>query len=127
MRVHPHIARQIKAFIALAFLLITASAHAQTYSLEALQGGWWRDCNDPAVEFHIDGDQYSGDFEGSYKITLKGDILTFNHGLIDGHSVHVTEKPQSFQILNVTKEELILRPVSDNQGDWLLKSCKESR
>ena len=127
MRYHSNLLLLLQSIIAATFLNAVVSAHAQTYSLEALQGGWWRDCNDPAVEFHIDGDQYSGDFEGSYKITLKGDILTFNHGLIDGHSVHVTEKPQSFQILNVTKEELILRPVSDNQGDWLLKSCKESR
>lgn len=97
------------------------------YSLDALQGGWWSDCNDPAVEFLIRGNEYSGDFDGSYKITLTGDVLMFNDGLIYGHSVNVTHKSLSFQILKVTDKQLVLRPLPGNPyiGDWHLQSCKD--
>ena len=101
-------------------------ASASAYSLDLLQGGWWSDCNDPAVEFRISGSQYSGDFEGSYKVTLSGDVLVFNDGLTDGHSIGVTHNPLSFQILNVTDKQLILRPLSGKPGvgEWHLESCK---
>ena len=116
------------------FLLSVASipAYAEStpvnvYSLEALQGGWWSDCNDPAVEFFIRGDKYSGDFEGSYMITLTGDQLVFNEGLIDRHSSNVAHKQQAFQIIKVSDQQLVLRPLIRNSdiSDWVLRSCKD--
>jgi hypothetical protein len=100
---------------------------ARAYSLDALQGAWWSDCSAPAVEFFIQGDEYSGDFEGSYKIVLTGDVLVFNAGLGAGHSVNVTHEAQAFQILELTDAQLVLRPLPGNpsSGDWRLQSCKE--
>ena len=64
--------------------------------------------------------------QGTYTLTLNGDILIFTDGLIDGHSINVTHKPLSFQILRVTDKELVLRPLPGNLyvGDWHLQSCK---
>ena len=113
--------------LAVAVTQVFAQAQPNVYSLKALQGGWWSDCKDPAVEFFIRNDEYSGDFEGSYKITLANDVLIFKDGLIDGHSVSVTHKALSFQILKLTDEQLVLHPLPGNpfSGDWHLQSCKE--
>lgn len=94
-------------------------------SLDAIQGGWLSDCNDPAVEFLIRGSKYSGDFAGTYTLTLNGDVLVFTEGLVDGHSINVTHMPLSFQILSVSDKELVLRPLPGNPyvGDWKLYSC----
>ena len=96
------------------------------FSLDAIQGGWWSDCNDPAVEFLIKGNKYSGDFAGTHTLALDGDILVFTEGLVDGHSVNVTHRPLSFRILTATDKELVLRPLPGNPhaGDWRLLSCK---
>jgi hypothetical protein len=114
---------------ALAVFAIQVCAQSTTrpsFSLDVIQGGWWSDCNAPAVEFLIRGSQYSGDFAGTYTLTLNGDILIFTDGLIDGHSINVTHKPLSFKILTVTHKELVLRPLPGNRyvGDWHLQSCK---
>ena len=87
---------------------------------------WWRDCEDPAAEFLIEGETYSGDFAGSYRITLTGNVLVFTEGLVDGHGTDVTHEPLSFEILRVNGEELVLRPMTGNDhvGDWRLLSCK---
>lgn len=98
------------------------------YSLAALQGGWWASCDAPAVEFYIQDDQYSGDFEGSYVLSLSGDVLTFNDGLVDGHSVNVTHMPLSFRIVELTGDMLVLRPLDAAfaNGDWQLHACREN-
>lgn len=102
-------------------------SQANSHPLDALQGAWWSNCGDPAAEFRIRGNEYSGDFAGIYKITLTGDVLVFNDGLIDGHSVNVTHKPLGFQVLKATETQLILRPLPDNPyvGDWHLESCNK--
>lgn len=111
--------------------IIAVQADAQTgrthrYPLDSVQGGWWSDCGDPAVAFLIEGDEYSGDFAGRYKIKLTGDTLVFNDGLIDGHSTNVAHRPLSFQILKANDSQLVLRPLPGNPhvGDWFLRSCK---
>ena len=122
-------------FIATSFLCALAAVTVQAcaestqrdqYSLGILQGGWWSDCQNPAVEFLIDGDEYSGDFSGKYKLKLIGDVLVFKDGLIDGHSFNVTHRPQSFLIMTATDGQLVLRPMPGNPyvGDWHLQSCK---
>ena len=113
----------------LALVAVSACAPIATSpspSLAAIQGGWWRSCDDSAVEFLIKGDTYSGDFAGSYKITLTGNVLVFTEGLINGHSINVTHRPLSFEILLVNDKELVLRPMPGNYyiGDWRLLSCK---
>lgn len=94
-------------------------------SLDAIQGGWWSNCEAPAVEFLIKGNQYSGDFFGSQSLTLSANILTFKDGLIDGHSIYVTNKPMSFQIFSLSEMKMVLRPLSGNPhvGDWILMKC----
>lgn len=101
-------------------------ARAGEVSLDRLQGGWWSSCGDPAVEFLIEGSEYSGDFSGTYRLDLAGDVLTFSAGLANGHSTNVTHEPLSFRILAATGELLVLRPMPGNPyvGDWHLQSCK---
>lgn len=96
------------------------------FSLDDLQGGWWASCDDPAVEFLVDRDEYVGDFSGKYRLSLLGDILTFSAGLAESHNVEPTHKPTSFRILAATGEQLVLRPVLANSqaDDWRLQSCK---
>ena len=81
---------------------------------------------DPAAEFLIEGDEYSGDFTGNYKLRLIGDVIVLNDGLTDGHSINVTHKPLSFRILTATEGQLVLRPMPGTPyvGDWHLQSCK---
>jgi len=114
--------------------VVAIQACAQTtqtrqYSLDSVQGVWWSDCGAPAAEFLIVGDEYSGDFAGSYKLKLTGDILVFKDGLIAGHSINVTHEPLSFRILTATDRQLVLRPLPGNPyiGDWHLHSCKDVR
>jgi hypothetical protein len=99
---------------------------AASPSLAALQGAWWRDCEDPAAEFLVEGESYSGDFAGSYGLTLTGEVLVFTEGLVDGHGTDVTHRPLSFEILRVNDTELVMRPMSSNDrvGDWRLLSCR---
>jgi len=117
-------------FNILTVIAIQASAqttHTQQYSLDSVQGSWWSNCDNPAVEFLIIGDEYSGDFAGSYKLKLTGDILVFNDGLTDGHSINVTHDPLLFRILTATETQLVLRPLPGNPyiGDWHLQSCND--
>jgi len=115
-------------FIFLALLATDPSAAARHYSLKDIQGGWWSRCDDPAVEFYIKGDEYSGDFNGTYKLELSNDILIFRDGLIDGHSIDVTHKPLSFLIVRASADKLVLRRVSSPPASasqvWRLRSCK---
>lgn len=101
-------------------------ASAGSVSLTDIQGGWWSSCEDPAVAFYVHDDEYSGDFEGSYKLSLTDDVLVFHDGLVDGHSIHVTRAPLSFQVMEATGGSLVLRPLSGNPrvGDWRLVSCE---
>lgn len=101
----------------------------EAYSLDALQGAWWSDCEAPAAEFLIAGDEYSGDFEGSYQVTLTGDVLRFDDGLADGHSVEVTHVPLEFRIVELSDARLVLSPLPGNPvtDDWHLQSCDAAR
>jgi hypothetical protein len=116
------------------FPVMNAAVYAQAtpgkaYSIDALQGAWWQDCEQPAAEFFISDDEYSGDFEGSYKATLTGDLLVFDDGFADGHSVNVTHVPLEFRIVELTNKRLVLSPLPGNPftSDWHLQSCDEPR
>ena len=102
-----------------------AAATDHSSSLESLQGAWWANCHDGAAEFVIAGDEYSGDFLGTYKLELSGDVLVFKSGLVDGHSINVTHTPLLFRVISAGSGQLVLRPFSDASGgnDWRLESC----
>jgi hypothetical protein len=113
--------------------IASGDVHAQdpppiVYSLDALQGAWWSDCDAPAAEFVISGDEYFGDFEGSYRVKLTGDVLVFNDGFADGHSINVTHLPLEFRILELTDERVVLSPLPGNlfTDDWHLQSCNDT-
>jgi hypothetical protein len=95
-------------------------------SLAALQGGWWSDCADPAVEFLINGNRYAGDFLGEHPLVLTGDVLVFADGLVDGHGVDVSRTPLSFRIMATGDGRLVLRPLhaAAHVEDWHLRSCE---
>ena len=119
----------MRTFIATGVFLLLAACtqivRRDNILLSDLQGGWWSNCEDPAVAFLIDGNKYSGDFSGTYTLGLAGNVLTFSAGLIDGHSIDVPHKPLSFRILSATGDQLLLRPMLGNPyvGDWRLHSC----
>jgi hypothetical protein len=95
------------------------------YSLKDVQGAWWSDCGAAAVEFFIEQDTYSGDFLGSHKLTVSGDVLVFNDGLLMGHGVDVSGRPLALRILRVSESELVLRAMDRLDAlDWHLYSCR---
>jgi hypothetical protein len=98
-------------------------------SLAQLQGGWWSRCDDPAVEFLIDGTLYSGDFAGQHRLTLTGRRLVFEDGLPDGHAVELPHTPREFRVVDAAPGRLVLRqePAEDGAGDWHLQACDASR
>lgn len=122
----------MKAFLIAACFLATGTVQgrAQTpakdsLSLESIQGVWWSDCNDSSAAFAVKGSEYFGDFAGSYRLQLTGDILVFKDGLVAGHEIDVTHSPLSFRVIRAVSGELVLRPMRGNPyvGDWRLTSC----
>jgi len=110
----------------LGFLALGAAAPVgHPLSLDSIQGGWWSNCQDPAAEFVIAGDEYSGDFLGTHKLDLPGDVLVFQSGLVDGHSINVTYTPLSFRVMSAGPSQLVLRslPEGPSSEDWHLESC----
>jgi hypothetical protein len=107
------------------FALGSASATGDPSLLHLIQGAWWSDCQDPAAELVIDGNEYSGDFLGTYKLELSGDVLVFKNGLVDGHSIDVTHAPIFFRVMSAGSGQLVLRPLPESFGskDWRLDSC----
>jgi hypothetical protein len=94
-------------------------------TLAQLQGGWWRRCDDQAVEFLIDGSTYAGDFAGQHRLTLTGGRLVFEDGLPDGHAVELPQSPRAFRVVDVAPGRLVLRqePAEAGAGDWHLQAC----
>lgn len=110
----------------LGILALGAAAPAgPSLSLDSIQGAWWSNCQDPAAEFVIAGDEYSGDFTGTHKLDLSGDVLVFQSGLVDGHSISVTHRPLSFRVISAGASQLVLRslPEGSSSRDWHLESC----
>ena len=95
------------------------------FSIEGIQGDWFSNCNDPAVEFSITGNKYSGDFYGSHELTLENNLLIFKNGLVEGHSVEVSFKPKQFKLLDLSKNNMVLEYYSQNNEKikWKLYSC----
>ena len=114
----------INSPIAILAMLSSSLVFAQDVpSLHAIQGVWWRDCTDPAAEFVIDGNTYSGDFLGEHPLTVSKGILTFQHGLLENHGIHVSGRPTRFRILQASKESLVIRPLGQKTRDLRLHTC----
>lgn len=102
-----------------------ALAADRSLSLDSIQGAWWSSCQDPAAEFVVDGDEYSGDFLGTHKLELSGDVLAFKSGLADGHSIDLSHTPLFFRVVSTGQGQLVLRGLSEVDGskDWHLQAC----
>ena len=102
-----------------------ASANGPRLSRADIQGAWWSNCNDPAAEFVVSGDAYSGDFAGSHDLGLEAGVLVFKDGLLEGHEVDLPGQPRAFQIVSASASELVLRPMADapDNAEWRLYSC----
>ena len=96
-------------------------------SLADIQGAWWSSCDAAAAEFVIGRGKYSGDFVGHHDLHIKGNVLTFTHGLLEGHGVYVSGKPVAFRIIRASRSELVLRRLKDAGGnDWRLRRCEHA-
>ncbi len=51
-------------------------ASENEYSLQDVQGAWWSSCDDPAADFVISGNSYTGDFEGTYTCSVENNKLS---------------------------------------------------
>ena len=106
----------------------TQQVHQQR--VQQLQGVWWERCDDPAAALAIRGDRYAGDFVGEHPLKLtqrRGHppLVTFTKGLPFGHSVHVSGRAESFEVVKSTGKELVLSPMpgASRAGDWTLSAC----
>lgn len=110
---------------ACALAAVQACAWKHRLPLDAVQGGWWSDCDDQSAVLVIAGDQYSGDFAGRHALTVDGDVLVLTEGLPEGHGIEVAHEALSFRVLAATGGRLVLRPLSGPAGadDWHLRSC----
>ena len=109
---------------------LAQTQQGQTNTRHALQGVWWERCGDPAAALAITGKRYGGDFVGEHLLTLtqrrgQPPVLTFTKGLPFGHSVHVSGRAESFEVVKSTGKELVLSPMpgASRAGDWTLSAC----
>ena len=87
---------------------------ARDFTLGDVQGYWWESCDDPAVQFAIQGDRYTGDFEGEFKVRVESGML-----VIDPNS----GSTPAYRIVAASPQHLVLRPISGPAQDWVLRSC----
>ena len=53
----------------------TMAKNTSQFALEDVQGFCWESCDDLAVQFAIQNDQYSGDFAGDVNVLVERDRL----------------------------------------------------
>ena len=115
--------------LCITYLLILPNSYGHSeFTLEDIQGGWWSNCEDPAVEFFISENQYHGDFYDSHPLTLNKNLLVFENGFVEGHSVNVSFKPREYKILSLSEESMVLESNTENGGEskWELFSCPQN-
>lgn len=95
-------------------------------ALKQIEGTWWSSCDAPAAEFNVQGDQYSGDFAGTHRLDLDGDLLRFHDGWVGVQADGAIGKPTVFRIITATGKRLVLRAVtrSASDEDWALRTCE---
>jgi len=120
---HKHYRLTLKTTLLL-ILSFSVNAAQKVYTLNDIQGTWWGECNDETAVFYIDGDNYGGDFAGSYKVGLSNNKLLFKNGLPEGHSINTDGKPQEYLILFASKEKLSLQHKGDDTFSFNVYSCE---
>ncbi len=96
------------------------------YKLSDIQGVWWSDCDAPHAEVLVDHDQYVGVFEGRHRLTLEGDVVTFESGW-PSHAYDLSGEPRSFRIVEATGTTLVLAPINGSHSRPLrLVACEET-
>lgn len=95
---------------------IAKTPHA--FTLKDVQGFWWERCDDPAVQFAIQQDRFSGDFEGEFKVRVDQNTL----------SIEQLHKPAlEYRILAASPRRLVLRTLHEaTSGDWVLRTCADT-
>ncbi len=110
--------RLIKVISAVAFALSVlpgcVPVKANRYTLDDVQGYWWQSCDDPAVQFAIQDNRYSGDFEGEFAVRVENDLLIV---------IRNGDSNTAYRILAASPERLLLQSVIAPEQDWLLRSC----
>ena len=104
--------------------LIAVSAGCATaktphaFTLKDVQGFWWERCDDPAAQFVIQDDRFSGDFKGEFKISVDQNMLR----------IEQLQKPTlEYRILAASPRRLVLRPLFEaTSPDWVLRTCAET-
>ena len=92
------------------------AAKSRVFTLDDVQGYWWQSCADPAVQFAIQGDKYTGDFPGEFKVRIENNSLVIEKG------------PGSvafYRIVSASPRRIVLRPRDGKSPDWVLRSCAE--
>ena len=105
-------------------LSLPALAAENVYTLKDIQGVWWESCDDPVAAFYISGDTYGGDFLGTYIIKLSGNMIEFDHGLPEGHSINPNGVPQGYLILSANKQKLTLQHLENDGSAFDLYACE---
>lgn len=92
-----------------------SSAEVPVYGIDDVQGFWWSDCGEPAVEFAIQGDRYFGDFEGEFPVEVNDGVLSVDRGPDAGLF--------SYRIVNASETALVLQPISPPAPAFSVRSC----
>jgi hypothetical protein len=91
----------------------SSAGETRGFTLDDVQGYWWESCDDPAVQFAIQGDRYFGDFEGESKARVENDTLVIDQ----------RPSPSAYRIMAASAQRLVLRPVAGPVQDWVVRSC----
>lgn len=111
------------SFLILALISVCACAGARgdrEFTLQDVQGFWWERCDDPAVQFAIEGDRYF-DVEWEQQARVERGVLTVERS---------PEPALAFRILEATPRRLVLRSVDSTDepaSNWVLRTCPEGQ
>ncbi len=117
----------VRAFSVAALLLalISSTGCASTgqgrpFKLGDVQGFWWERCDDPAVQFAIEGERYFG-VEWDHPVRVEDGVLIVDRS---------PEPPLTFRIVAATPRRLVLRsadPIDAPAPDWVLRTCPQQK
>ena len=110
-------------FAALLALILALSpganaAKSRVFTLDDIQGYWWQSCTDPAVQFAIQGDKYTGDFPGEFRVRVEHNAIVIDKGA----------GPAAFyRIVSASPRQIVLRPIDGRTSDWVLRACPHGK
>jgi hypothetical protein len=112
---HSALARSLMLASIIAAASCAVPTRVPVYGIDDVQGYWWSDCGEPAVEFAIQGNRYFGDFEGEFPVEVKDGVLSVDHGPGTGLL--------SYRIIHVSDTALVLQPINPPAPTFSLRSC----